>query len=245
MRSSAASESLQRERAVGISKAPSSPAAATAAPKARYCGERRRPLRGRQRLDRRQQAVAPTAVDEQALLRAVAERALVVDGAAGDAAAHAEFVEQLDHFARVRTRHRQVVGAERAAHSRHGVAAAVAAGAVFELEDVAIVDPGAQQCARRAEAGDAGPDDDRADAPRHRDLGRAAGLRRRPAAAQQVAALGVGADPAAFVARRVVARAGGERRQGGERRGEDVAARRPRASAARSAHRCTLPHSSS
>src|SRR6185436_4364078 len=82
-------------------------------------------------------------------------------------------------------------------------------------------------------------------APRHRDLGWAAGLRRRPAAAQQVAPLGVGADPAAFVARRVVARAGGERRQGGERRGEDVAARRPRASAAPTAHRCTLPHSSS
>ena len=35
-RSSAASESLQRERAVGIANAPSSPAAATAALKARY-----------------------------------------------------------------------------------------------------------------------------------------------------------------------------------------------------------------
>jgi hypothetical protein len=137
------------------------------------------------------------------------------------------------------------VGAERAAHSRHRVAAAVAAGTVFELEDVAIVDAGVQQRARRAEAGDAGADDDRADAPRQRDLGRAARLRRGPAAAQQVAALGVGADPAASCARRVVARAGGERRQGGERRGEDVAARRPRASAARTAHRCTLPHSSS
>jgi len=36
MRSSAASESFQRERAVGISNAPSSPTAATAALKARY-----------------------------------------------------------------------------------------------------------------------------------------------------------------------------------------------------------------
>ena len=166
MRSSAASESLQRERAVGISKAPSSPAAATRGAEGAVLGERRRPLGGGQRLDRRQQALAPAAVDEQPLLRAVAEHALVVDGAAGDAAAHAELVEQLDHLDRARARHRQVVGAERAAHSRHRMAAAVAAGAVLELEDVAVVDAGAQQRARRAEAGDAGADDDRADAAR-------------------------------------------------------------------------------
>ena len=116
-------------------------------------------------------------------------------------------------LARVRPGHRQVVRAERAAHAGHRVAAAVAAGAVFELEDVAIVDAGDAQRARGAEAGDAGADDDRADAARQRDLGRAPGFRRRPATAQQVAALGVGADPAAFVARRVVARAGGERRR--------------------------------
>ena len=60
---------------------------------------------------------------------------------------------------------------------------------VLELEDVAVVDAGAAQRARRGEAGDAGADDDGADAARQRDLGRAARLRRRPAVAHAVAAL--------------------------------------------------------
>ncbi len=53
-------------------------------------GQRRGALRDRQGLGRRQQAFAPGAVDEQALLRAVAEHALVVDRSALDGLAHAE-----------------------------------------------------------------------------------------------------------------------------------------------------------
>jgi hypothetical protein len=43
------------------------------------------------------------------------------------------------------------------------VAAAVAAGPVFELDDVAVVDAGRMQRARRRQAGDASTDDERAD----------------------------------------------------------------------------------
>src|SRR5205085_1321447 len=87
---------------------------------------------------------------EETLLRAVAEHALVVDGASVLGAAHAQLLEQLDHLDGARPRRRQVVRAERAAHAAERVAATVAARRVLELEDAHVVHAGARQRRRRA-----------------------------------------------------------------------------------------------
>ena len=87
-----------------------------------------------------QQAVLPLAVDEQALLRAVAEGDLVVFPSARHAAAQTEFFEQVLHLARVVAGHGQVVRAERAGDAVDDAAACVAAGGVFEFEQREVVD---------------------------------------------------------------------------------------------------------
>ena len=61
-----------------------------------------------------QQAVLPVAVEEQPLLRAVDQVALVVRPAAGDASGEAELLQQIVHLAGAVAGHRQVVRAERA-----------------------------------------------------------------------------------------------------------------------------------
>ena len=68
----------------------------------------------RPRLARGSRPSCHCAPEEQALLRAVAQVALVVFPAAGHAAAQAQFLEQVLHLARVVAGHRQVVRAERA-----------------------------------------------------------------------------------------------------------------------------------
>ena len=119
------------------------------------------------------------------------------------------------------------------------VAAAVAAGAVLELEHARSRRCPARISARAAaEAGDAGADDDRADALRCASRSGSPDAVR-PPSRRQVAALGARADPAAVVgaprarARRAALSPGSAGRA--ERR------RQRRAPA----HRCTLPHSSS
>jgi len=61
----------------------------------------------------------PGAFEEQALLRAVAQLSLVVDGAAEFVARDADLVQPLGDLARGRPRQRQVVRAERAGQSRN------------------------------------------------------------------------------------------------------------------------------
>ena len=139
--------------------------------------------RGRAHAFHRQQAVLPVAVEEQALLRAVAQVQLVVLPAAGQAAAQAEFLQQVLHMAGVVARHRQVVRAHGAGDAVHRHAAAVAAGRVFQLQQREIVLPGQPQRPRRRQPGDAAASDHRMRAAG--DVGRAL----LPRLAQQVAAL--------------------------------------------------------
>jgi hypothetical protein len=146
---------------------------------AAIAGQGRRALGGRQRVDRRQQAFVPVAIDEEALLGAVAEAALVVRRPADAAPAQPEFLEQLDHLGRPFARQRQVVRTERAGDAADRMRAAVAAGGRFEVEHAHVVDARSHQRARRAEAGNACTDDQRAGATLQRRLGQPAAPRSR------------------------------------------------------------------
>ena len=88
----------------------------------------------------RQQAFDPFALKEQALLRAEAQVFVFVLPAAGHALAHAQFFEQVLHFGCVIAGHGQVVCAQRAAQASHTAASAVAASAVFQLQQRRIAD---------------------------------------------------------------------------------------------------------
>jgi hypothetical protein len=130
--SSAASSGVHALRCAGCAKARARrPAGAAEALHLRH-GLRKalvllRPWRCR--VGRRQQAFGPGTVDEQALLRAVAQVAFVGHGAAQFVAHQAQFVQPLGHFVRFGRRQRQVVRAQRAGQTAQAVAAAVAAGA--------------------------------------------------------------------------------------------------------------------
>ena len=106
----------------------------------------------------RQQAVVPDAFEEKPLLRAVTQVALIGHVATRNAAQQAEIEQQLTHFVGVRPRQGQVVRTHRAAAVAQPVAAAVAAGPLFELQHDDVVDARANQCARTGQAGDAGAD---------------------------------------------------------------------------------------
>ena len=165
----------------------------------------------------RQQAVLPLAVEEQPLLRAVAQRALVVFPAAGHAPAQAQFLEQVLHLARIVAGHRQVVRAERAGDAVDHAAARIAARAVLELEQREVVDAREAQRARRREPGDATAGD------QHAGLAGARGLARlQRAVAHRVAARHVDPGEAAFDGWRRIA-AGERERTGGADRAEETA----------------------
>ena len=144
-----------------MAKRASRRSASTRCENRRYCAR----VRSRHALHG-QQAVLPGALEEQALLRAVAEVALVVLPAARHAPAQAEFLQQVLHLVRIVARHRQVVGAERAGDAAHLAAAAVAAGLVFEFEQHEVLDAGQPQGARGRQAGDAAAGDEDARAAR-------------------------------------------------------------------------------
>ena len=95
-----------------------------------------------------QQAFNPFALKEQALLRAEAQVFVLVLPAAGQALAHAQFFEQVLHLGRVIAGYRQVVRAQRAAQAGHAAASAVAAGAVFQLQQRYVAGTCQAQCAR-------------------------------------------------------------------------------------------------
>ena len=105
--------------------------------------------RGRAHALYRQQPVLPLAVEEQALLRAVAQVAFVVHPAPGHAAAQAQFFQKILHRPRIVARHRQVVRAQRAGDAQHRAASAVAAGVVFQFQQREVVMPIQAQRPRR------------------------------------------------------------------------------------------------
>ena len=186
----------------------------------------------------------PGAVDEQPLLRAVAEHALVVDRRGrARVCAHAELVEQLDHLDRARAR--AAAGSAR----RAGSACRRARGRGCCRRRCLRARAGARRRRRRAAA--RAPRPARRCRRRRRSRRRAASRRRR-----QCAGLAGGgplrsrwprsarrADPAAVEARRGAARS----RRAAPAPPPSAAARTPRRVGPRQAraHRCTLPHSSS
>ena len=113
----------------------------------------------------RQQAVVPFTLEEEPLLRAVAQVALGVFPAAGHAPPQAQFFQQVLHLVRVVAGHRQIVRAERAGNAFDCPATAVAAGRVFQFEQHEVVDALCAQRACRREAGDAAAGDEHARAP--------------------------------------------------------------------------------
>ena len=133
----------------------------------------------------------PLALEEQALLRAVAQVPLVVLPAPRHAAAQAQLFQKVLHRARVVARHRQVVRAQRAIDAQHRATPAVAAGAVFELQQREVVVAGQAQRPRRCQASDAAAGDEGVDG-----AGGVGGTIR-PRLAQQVAALWGGAGETA------------------------------------------------
>jgi len=185
-------------------------------------------LRLRRRIARheRQHAVLPAAVDEQALLRAVAEVALVPLEAGGRRSGQADLDQPVLDVARLWAGQRQVVGADRAAQPLHRVAAAVAAGLVLELQHRKVGDARALQRARRRQAGDARADDEHVAASLARARG---GVRGRVASAvaHAMAARAVVADPAALDPRAPVVgpAAAGEDGRGGQRGAQEGAPR--------------------
>ena len=157
---------------------------------------------GRTGLGRRQQAIGPGAVDEQTLLRAVAQVAFFGHRAAQLVAQQADFVQPFGHLARLRPGQRQVVRAQRAGHAGHVMAAAVAAGLDFQLQQVHVVDARTRQAPRGRQAGDARAQHQHLRAPLHRRCGPVARL----GIAQAVAACVCCAHPLR-VRRRCIARA--------------------------------------
>ena len=178
----------------------------------------------------RQQTVLPLAVQEQALLRAVAQGAFVVLPAPGHAPAQAQLFQQVLHRAGIVAGQRQVVRAHRAGDAVHLHAAAVATGRVFQLQQGEVVVPGQAQRARRRQPGDAAAGDHGVHVPR--EVGRARG----PGLAQPVAARVAVVGKTAFDGLRRVARAGRAQQCAG-------AGRQPVAAAPAGAHSCTRPHS--
>ena len=85
--------------------------------------------------------------------------ALVVDRSAERLLHQAEFLQQLVHLGRIASWQGQVVGAQRAAHARHLMTAAVAAEIVFQFEQGNFVDTRPQEGAGASEARHACADD--------------------------------------------------------------------------------------
>src|SRR5205085_2129986 len=112
----------------------------------------------------------PAAVEEQALLRAVAQVALFVGPSPCDIFGDADLGEQIAHLGRVVAGHGQVVRRDRARDAADVRAAAVAARAVFEFEHDEVFDAREPQSARGRQTRDAAAGDD--DAGLARDSGR-------------------------------------------------------------------------
>ena len=128
----------------------------------------------------------------------MAQMALVVDRPTVLNAAQSKLFEQRHDFDRVLAGQRQVVRAERTRHAGDAVAAAVAAGRVFEIEELHVVEAGLRERSRTGEPCDARADDDDAGATLHRRLRPLTALRQ---IAQSMAAFMRRADPAAGVRR--------------------------------------------
>ncbi|MPM29432.1 hypothetical protein SDC9_75972 [bioreactor metagenome] len=79
----------------------------------------------------------------------MAQAHLVVLPAAIHASAQAQFFQQILHFARIVSGHRQIMRTQRAGHALHHAAAAVAAGRVFQLQQREVVHSTQAQCAGR------------------------------------------------------------------------------------------------
>ena len=91
-------------------------------------------------------------INEQSFLRAVTQMLFVIDRFAMHRAAQIQLLKQCNHIDRIGVRHRQIVRAQRARHTADTVAAAVASGAVFEVEHVHIADTCAHQAASATQA---------------------------------------------------------------------------------------------
>src|SRR5213076_60154 len=96
--------------------------------------------RGRPDALHRQQPFLPLAVEEQPLLRAVAQVTLVIAPAPRDAPGQPDLLEEIAHLDGVVAGHRQVVRAERAGDAADTAATAVAAGLVLQVEHDLVVD---------------------------------------------------------------------------------------------------------
>ncbi|MNV42721.1 hypothetical protein D3C71_1344060 [compost metagenome] len=142
-----------------------------------------------------QQAFLPLAVKKQALLRAVAQMALVVLPAASHAAAQAQLFQQILHLARIVTGHGQVVRAQRAGNAAHDPAPAVAACGVFQLQQRKVLHPRQPQRPRRSEPRHATARDDDLGTADYAGGGQGAGLEQ---VAQLVAPRHVDAGEATF-----------------------------------------------
>ena len=104
-----------------------------------------------------QQAFVPVALKEQALLRAVAQMALVVTPAPGHLLAQAQLLQQVLHFPGAVAGQGQVVRPQRAGQARQRTRTAVAAGLRLQLQQGHIVLTGQAQRPRRRQARHAAP----------------------------------------------------------------------------------------
>jgi hypothetical protein len=172
-----------------------------------------------------QQSLVPLSIHVEPLLRAVAQVPLVVNPASRHTLAQAELFQQVLHIRCAVARHRQIMRTQRTGQTFQQARAAVATGAVFQLQQGHVLDAAQAQRTRGRQAGDTASRNDHLRAP-----GR---CRRRPvtAAAQQVAALVSHASKAPFDHRRRVTAE--QRKRGGGKRG------------APGYQGCTLPHSRS
>ena len=144
----------------------------------------------------RQQTFLPVAVEEQAFLRAVTERHLVVLPASAHALAQAQFFEKILHLVGVVAGHRQVVCAEWAGNPLDLATTAVAARLVFEFEQRKVVHPGEPQRPRGRQASDAAARDHHLRAMHHGRLQRRAAALQ--AVTQRMAAIHLNAGETAF-----------------------------------------------
>ena len=103
----------------------------------------------------RQQTRLPFTVEEQALLRAVAQVALVNLPAAHHALTQAQLLQKVLHLGCVIAWHGQVVCAQWASDTPHRPAPAVATGLVFQLQKGKVVHALALQRTRRCQPGHA------------------------------------------------------------------------------------------
>ena len=107
----------------------------------------------------RQQAFLPRPFKEQPLLRAVAQVAFVIHPAPGLALAQAQFFEQILHLVGIVARHRQVMRAQRAGDAFDLTRTAVAASAVFQLQQREVVNAAQPQRPRCGQPCDTAPGD--------------------------------------------------------------------------------------